>query len=600
MIVKMKKASIIVKSSWTDETLDILSRMGILHLAPYRPAKIETVKKLKEKITLIEKALLLIPETFKQKKEAFKQYKEDGLAIAKNLINCPEEITTLKADIKDLQMEYDRIRVWGNFRPEEIDKLNEKGINISLFQCREKQLKNISQDGSLHIIYRKGSEIFLAYVSKKDSQKPDLFEVKVPSRSLAEIKTLLKDKENQLSNAQQNLLKIYKKYPLLENTKNILHDLLNHEEAKQGMGEQGHVSYLTGFCPEYEIETLLKTCRENKWGILIEEPLDADYVPTLIQHSKFSKIIRPVIDFIGIIPGYREYDANILFLIFLSVFFAMLIGDGGYGLVMLVFTLCLKRFYKQISKEFTILMCIFSFTTMIWGAFTGLWFGMEEISLLPVFKSMIIPSLYIYAEQNNANIIRLCFLIGAVQLSVSHIWSATRIYPSLKAFSETGWAAIVWGIYFMAGFLVLNDKISFPGISLLFIGTIMIILFGEQKKEGVVNGILSGLARFPLNLLTGIGSFSDLISYIRLFAVGLATKEVAVAVNAMAKEFGFDNLLSFSTAILILVLGHSINLLFGAMAILVHGVRLNILECSKHLNIQWSGIAYNPFRRSEM
>ena len=100
----------------------------------------------------------------------------------------------------------------------------------------------------------------------------------------------------------------------------------------------------------------------------------------------------------------------------------------------------------------------------------------------------------------------------------------------------------------------------------------------------------------PLNLLTAMGSFSDLISYIRLFAVGLATKEVAVAFNGMASQVGLDSAFALLGSVLIVTLGHTLNLALAALGVLVHGVRLNLLEFSRHLNISWSGIPYAPFR----
>jgi V/A-type H+-transporting ATPase subunit I len=100
--------------------------------------------------------------------------------------------------------------------------------------------------------------------------------------------------------------------------------------------------------------------------------------------------------------------------------------------------------------------------------------------------------------------------------------------------------------------------------------------------------------------LTGIGCLSDLISYIRLFAIGLATREVALAFNNMAGDIGFSDAKSIVIAIIILIFGHTINIMLGAMSVLVHGIRLNLLEFSKHLNIQWSGINYRPFKRESL
>ncbi len=274
----------------------------------------------------------------------------------------------------------------------------------------------------------------------------------------------------------------------------------------------------------------------------------------------------------------------------------MIIGDGGYGVIFLIAAYIAGRCYKNISREKISLFYLLSITTIIWGAITGSWFGVESLSRLPVFKELIIPSLYSYTQESESNIIRLCFLIGALQLSLARIWAAARLYPSLTALAETGWVALVWGIYFIVRFLLLNEELSTIVVFLIGYWVLTLTLFGEQREDGFVKGLFRGMKKFLINILTGIGSLSDLISYIRLFAVGLATREVAFAFNNMAGDIGFSGIKSIVIAVCILIFGHTINILLGAMSVLVHGIRLNLLEFSKHLNIQWSGISYSPFK----
>ena len=191
-------------------------------------------------------------------------------------------------------------------------------------------------------------------------------------------------------------------------------------------------------------------------------------------------------------------------------------------------------------------------------------------------------------------------MIGALQLSIARIWVAVKSFTSYTVFAETGWAALVWGIYFVVKFLLLNEELSSVVFYLIGYWAAVIILFGEQKEDGFVKGIFRGITGFIINALTGIGCLSDLISYIRLFAIGLATREVALAFNNMAGDIGFSDAKSIVIAIIILIFGHTINIMLGAMSVLVHGIRLNLLEFSKHLNIQWSGINYRPFKRESL
>ena len=119
------------------------------------------------------------------------------------------------------------------------------------------------------------------------------------------------------------------------------------------------------------------------------------------------------------------------------------------------------------------------------------------------------------------------------------------------------------------------------------------MLFFSNPQKNILKGVLHTLVDMPLKV---ISSFSDIVSYLRLFAVGYASVIVASSFNDMALEIGFGSILSSALAALVLFLGHAINITLGLMAVVVHGVRLNMLEFSGHLNMQWSGKIYKPFK----
>jgi len=596
MIVIMKKVTIVIKTSWIDDVLKALGEIGVVHLQPVVPLDNYTIENLKESIQLMERAVSIIPE--KSDKEPSRSFKEErGLVFAEQLLGLSEEVKHLEDEIGMLEIECERLKVWGRFDPEEMNRLKKAGILIKLFRCHKRELTKIPKKFSTNIISEDGSTLHLAIVSKEKDFDIPLEEMEIPITGMDEIEGMIKKKREHLLYIRNEISKIYDKFPAIERTLIKSRDKLDYEEAKAGIGGEDKISYLMGFCPEPLTENLRKMSVKEGWAILIEDPLQDDPVPTLIKHSRLTKLFQPVMDFIGITPGYREFDTNGIFLIFFSIFFAMIIGDGGYGTIFLIAACIAGRYYKRIAREKIFLFYLLSITTIIWGAITGSWFGLESISRLPVFKELIIPSLYSYAQESESNIIHLCFLIGAVQLSIARIWVAAKSFPTFAVFAETGWAALVWGIYFVVKFLLLNEDLSVFAFYLVGYWVAVIILFGEQKRDGFVKGIFRGMAGFIINALTGIGCLSDLISYIRLFAIGLATREVAFAFNNMAGDIGFSNIKSIVIAVFILVCGHTINIMLGAMSVLVHGIRLNLLECSKHLNIQWSGINYRPFKR---
>jgi len=156
--------------------------------------------------------------------------------------------------------------------------------------------------------------------------------------------------------------------------------------------------------------------------------------------------------------------------------------------------------------------------------------------------------------------------------------------------SEIGWTAILWGAFFLAKTLILGD--NFPGFAkwLFIAGAGCVVIFANPSKN-ILKGIGQGVGDLLLNL---VNSFTDVVSYIRLFAVGLATVAIADAFNKMAMGIGFNSVLTALATSLILLVGHALNILLGPLAVLVHGVRLNVLEFCSHVDIKWSGFLYRP------
>ncbi|MCK5852008.1 hypothetical protein KAH27_03175, partial [bacterium] len=187
-----------------------------------------------------------------------------------------------------------------------------------------------------------------------------------------------------------------------------------------------------------------------------------------------------------------------------------------------------------------------------------------------------------------------CFCVALAQLLIAHIWNIVRYINSWTALAEVGRAGIVITMYFVANFLILSKPL--PGF-VAYLGCVSIVLafvFSCIGKKG--EALVGNIFQFPFSV---INSFGDIASYIRLFAVGYASMATAQAFNSLALNVGFNNILAGFFAVLILILGHSLNMAMGGLAVLVHGLRLNMLEFSGHLGQEWSGEKYNPLKRSK-
>ena len=589
MIVKMKKVTLIVSDKYRDSALEKLRKLGVLHIQDVNNPVSEDIQSLETKIENVNKALQIIGDSDEQKLLADTQYIETQI----------NQILTNKQNKENLQRELDELfevhswfKKWGAISLESVEKLKQTGVFIRFYVADKSVLKNLPQDKIIYIAKEEQNRVYLALFSESADEKLDLKEDPIPTIELVELEknisqlsdeiNIINDSIKSFSDIRDGMLKY----------KTGLESQLELNRVKYGMGDKGELAYLQGFCPVDTVTTLKKSAEEDGWAYIIQEPESPNEVPTLIKNPKWVRIIEPLFNFMGTLPGYNEQDVSFVFLAFFSIFFAMIVGDAGYGLVFLTATYFMSRKTKEGSKDFFYLMYFMSSTTILWGLITGTWFGAERISQLPFLKIFIIDEIYSFNPDSSGFIMQLTFIIGFIQLSIGRLMSAFRRINTMAAIAEIGWVLVLGAVYFIANNIVLGKEMSELTMPLLISGVVLILLFANFQKN-IIKGVLATLGNLPLDI---ISSFSDIVSYIRLYAVGLATVIVATNFNSMAIGAGIDSVVSGIIAAVVLLLGHSINLALCGMSILVHGVRLNLLEFSGHVGVQWTGSPYQPFK----
>ena len=281
----------------------------------------------------------------------------------------------------------------------------------------------------------------------------------------------------------------------------------------------------------------------------------------------------------------------------------MLIGDTGYGLILL---LAPAFFYRKAvakaGKPGIHLVMIMGAVTIVWGLLTGVIFGVSPqnfidaggllagighaLSALQVVKGSVQDQAYV--------IMKISFVMAAIHLSLAQLRQALALAPALETLSKIGWGHIPLGrIFCLIWYLFFGSKAGVPPHPLtsylLIIGAALAIIFASPNRNPAkMVGV--GLAQFPLNAL---GSFSDSISYIRLMGVGLASTIIGQTFNSLAVQVA-ENATWF-VGIFVAVFGHTLNIAMCMIAILAHGVRLNMLEFSNNAGVQWAGYTYDPF-----
>jgi V/A-type H+-transporting ATPase subunit I len=364
------------------------------------------------------------------------------------------------------------------------------------------------------------------------------------------------------------------------------------------------LSWLTGYVPAEDINKLKSAAAENSWALSIDDPAGTDEaVPTKLKNNRFVSLLNPITDFLGIMPGYREMDISLWFLIFFCVFFGMIFGDAAYGLILclIAITGIIKTAKKGVPSALKMLLLLGVFNTA-WGVFTCSWFGMELDKVPQVLKDISL-SVFSTAKTDETlvrqNLQIFCFSLGLLHLTIAHLSGIIRNIKlkSLRVFADIGSIGMLWGMYNVVLFLVVSNNvrpIPLLPVSFYLLGGGFFLTFVFGYYEGSVGqSVLSSCKNF-ISVVLGIANvFSDIMSYIRLWAVGLAGASIASTVNTMANPM-LGNILIFA-GIILLVFGHGLNLVLNVLSVLVHGVRLNTLEFSGHIGLTWSGTAYKPF-----
>jgi V/A-type H+/Na+-transporting ATPase subunit I len=608
MIVPMKKAVLVTIESRKAISLEKLKHFGILHLEELK-GEGERLEELRNTRDMVERAVYSLSPDSEESGSGPASY-EAALELARRVNRQLEKAREIQDELEKIGREKEKLSPWGDFDPDIIRDLAKSGIKLRLFQLSAAQAAKIDSKIRWFSIKSTKTERYAVIVDDESFKAIDSSEWKefpLPEKSLQELGKLTEERSSQLEHIRQELDHLAASRPRLLLLKDEIDDQIEFENVLTGMDRDESIVYLQGFLPEERCKELKEMTAANGIGLIIRDPSPEDRVPTLIKNPKSVSIIQPVFDMLGTVPGYHERDISIFFLVFLSIFFAMIIGDAGYGLIFFVPAILGIRSGKKKRGEAPpamVLLAVMGFATIVWGTITGTWFGSEYLANLPPLKALTIPHLASFGDKESSELIKfICFVLGTVHLSIAHLWNFIKELkkrPVIRAFAQLGWLSMVLGLYYLVLNLVISaDQYPLPVYSMymIFGGLAAVFIFGEQEGN-FFKGVGKGVAGVLPTFLSSISAFSDIISYIRLFAVGLASVEIAKSFNSMASGLGND-VVGIIGAVLILLLGHSLNLAMGALSVVVHGVRLNMLEFSGHLGMEWTGVEYYPFRNKE-
>jgi V/A-type H+-transporting ATPase subunit I len=628
----MKKVTIVGLNKLREDNLSKLREIGVVHLEK-KDVQSEVLSGLLEKKADLEKAAGILRSFAPKTKEAFAPFVLDtSIDISAHILDLSEKRKAAQERVYANMREISRIEKWGDFDPAAFKSLAEQGVSLFLYELPKKVYENLGEQRVITLGRDKTNVYCVAVDAALIGEQP----FQLPEQSISALRNDIQDQKGVIAGIEREYSTLYSQLVLIETEILEVSGAIEFETAKVGMEgvadcpEGLAVSYITGFAPVPELGLLKRAAAENGWALYSADPVETEIPPTLIKSNAVVRIIQPLFSFLGTVPGYREYDISPSYLLFFSIFFAMIFGDAAYGcLLFAISVIAGLGFRKKTGKmpDAAKLFIWLSFCTIVWGALNGAWFAMPYEALPQFLKALVLPQFNpavalkafpgilqklfkIPAEQpgNTAywNIQFLCFSIAIIQLVYAHLKNIKKLLPSPVALAQAGWLVMMIGLYFLVLSMLL--KVELPGFAtyMIGIGLAAYFIFAEQKGGSPFANVLKSFSNFLPTFLNAVSSFADIISYIRLFAVGLAGTAIAQSFNSMsgigalagggAGVSAAQIALKLFAAVLILIFGHGLNIIMNALSVIVHGVRLNLLEyAGNHLAIEWSGYSYKPF-----
>ena len=615
------------------ETLRKLRSLGIMHIEETEGTG-KRIDDIKEKINLLERALYCISEKKVKNAGSRDIAPAQVMDIAQQIVALDEEKKQCTATRLSVGAELDRLKDWGDIDPALFAQLAEKNIRLSLYEMPKDEYENVSENvKTLALQKTKTSVRFLLIQREEDTDETASlrrYSVQLPTVSTEALRQKCEELAKRIKEIDEAVVAFADCETCFKTAIKACEKDMEFEKHAAGMASEClsdkskvKVNYFTGFVEEENLPRLQTAAKENAWALLAEDPTEEDNVPTKLKNNKFVSLIYPLTDFLGTVPGYFEYDISGWFLGFILIFFGIIFGDGGYGLFICAVTGILMAKTAAAKKKMPpafLLLGLFGLSTILWGTVTCTWFGLASEQIPEWLQKLSVPVISnVYADKiwyppwtngeagltTAQNLQIFCFSLALVQLTVAHIKVAARNRKSIKILADIGSVMQLVGIFYVVLSFVVNGAV-FPfglviggvpvgTVALVMVAVGFVLSFVFANYEGNIGkSILASLKNIVSVLLGIVNVFSDIVSYIRLWAVGLAGAAISATVNELAGPL-LGNFLFMIIAIVLLVFGHGLNMILNVLSVIVHGIRLNTLEFSSHLDMSWSGHKFKPF-----
>ena len=606
MIVKMSKYAFMVYHREYDAFLTTLRELGVVHVKETNSvldnAELQALLAERKQVST---AIRYCKNLNSQTKEvtvapARGLTKAEGLKLVGKLEEMQEKQAQLQAAKVSLEKDIAYMDIWGEFSYANIRRLKKAGFDVTFFSCpTSKYEPKWGEEYNAFLVNNFQSVTYFVTVTKTgtpidiDAERP-----KMPDRELAKLHLAM---EQLLDNIKvlNNQLKEYaaEQYnTLVELEKNIQNEFNLSNTLVQTDREAGDkLMLLEGFVPTEEAPAMEVALEKEGYYFQELDIQDGDRVPIKLKNNKFNRLYEPITKMFSL-PNYTEFDPTPLFAPFFTLFFGLCFGDGGYGLLVLLACSFFKRKVNPDFKPYLTLFQYLGLAAIIVGTCTGSFFGiaLADVPALSKVKDYFVSS---------DNLMTFSIVIGLVQIIFGKTVAAFKMkaQKGVKySIAPFAWVFVITALALAFGLPMLNlqlpETVKTVFIGIAVIGLVVAYLYNSPGKNIFLN-FGTGLWN-TYNMASGL--LGDTLSYIRLFAIGLTGAILGGVFNQLAVDMteGMNIVLRAVCMLLILLVGHAINIGLCTISSLVHPLRLIFVEYYKNAEFEGGGKEYRPFKKA--
>jgi V/A-type H+-transporting ATPase subunit I len=575
-IVPLDKVTVYGLAAQREAVLDALQGLGVLHLVNLNTAEVRAPAEGLVSSDAREALKFLHTCPVKRRASTRAGGFEPQAIIARTLENKRRQ-QSLTDERDSVEKAISDLTPWGEFRIPASDDLGRKRLWFYVVPRRDAKAM-ASLQVPYQIVAEDPTSLYAVAISTEEPESAPGIRVDLDPRPLSELQARRDEIDELLEDLHWERVELTRWIHLLQRSRDDTDDRAARDWAEKMSLCTNEVFAVQGWAPADARPAIEKLALQFGLAVSIASPNDNDRPPTLLRNADRVAGAEGVVTFY-ITPAYGTWDPTPVMFFSFSLFFGMIVADAGYGLLLAA---ALGFFWKRIGAtpggaRFRNLLLAIVAVTVVFGVLCGSYFGLSPS------PDSLLGRLRIFDFADRGQMMAMSILIGVGHLTLANLITAWNARHSSRAIGSLGWVLLMFGALIMATGLL---ETPFPstvaplGKWVILVGAVMILLFSSNRPLRSSNPRdWIGRAFDGVSSLTGVTKlFGDVLSYLRLFALGLASAQLAVTFNQLASDISQRRGLGVLLAAVILIAGHGINLILGLMGGVVHGLRLNCIE----------------------